>query len=442
MNVGIADIYCILVDKDDQVCTTIQLVETSKAPCVFIAGGVWAEMVVYILLARRYGWVQAWYRLLKASTMRKGHHVLDGCDPTVEIPRVFALTSTEPMAHHVISNEPVDITSTHTTVRQIEDVSGNIHQFSFPRYKPSTWACGSIALYACMYSEWTDPQQWGPADLDSIVINGLRRARVYPNAHEGQVDMVQQIRRICPEMNYRVSDVTTWNNAYDWVQHSGKTERFFVTMVVKGTPVGHHTFMIHHKGYWYWFEPMRINLQSTGGTLKIFHSAQELDRFIRALMTRMDMNASLVRVRHSRFSQVLRQQISEPRPIVRARAYELDTATGPVDVALDEFCEWSSGSNKGVLRVELRPNTTVRTNMTLPCGSRVYVSRETSMFVDPCIWVTLRGYKALIGNRGANLSPFIRHSRQHNCEWSGSCILVVREIVAGEELLLPSRSNV
>lgn len=207
-------------------------------------------------------------------------------------------------------------------------VMGDLHQFSFSQYAPAGWACGSIALYACILSEWIPMQLWTKAIIESVILNGLWHARRYIKSKgDGFTDIEQQAQSMCPEMQYRIKDITDGTDAkVNWldklaaIDKEGVTTRLILTSQHKSLVSGHHVFMAFQNGYWYWLEPMEMNSDTMvsgpnkssnvmfstfggskhGSMLRVFDSLKDIASFAERLLhgTRW----AILRVRCSRWN--------------------------------------------------------------------------------------------------------------------------------------------
>jgi len=403
-------------------------------------------------------------RILERAVQEEGGRVWDTVPEPSELV-VCPLTPRLTVPSHPPAPPP------HTPVRTVR---GTITQTSYPWYKPTAWACGPIAIQACVLSEWVDPRCWHPQDVDSITLCGLWHARRYSGAAEGQADMMKQVRGLCPEMQYKVTDVLDVDTLFTEARDTCATRRYFVTTgSASGHSAGHHTFLMHADGFWFWLEPLEGTLRVFDADLYLCHHMQRVGLF------EPSARVSILRVRSSRWSVVPRVSAGAPRTVVDGSAAPATPRPdGPVVLTqCPQSLGWRSrelGGRPCRLTFRAKPNFTCIVLFDAATKDRIDLgtcktfedqrplsghavpvavsARATpvwvcqSPFLDPCVWVTPRGVRLLVGSRGSSILPYVRVSRKSedvNCapllDLSTGRLQVVltRDICSGGELIRP-----
>lgn len=360
-----------------------------------------------------------------------------------------------------------------------EAVMGKIHQFEYD-YPPAGWACGSIAISACLWSFWSSAHQWQAMTIDSIVHMGLWFARRY-TAQNGLDDIMTQVKALCPELSLVTTDVLDLNAMLRDVEKATSPQRFFVTANRRGHAVGHHTFMVYERGMWCWLEPiassrrtLQYDSERGASILRRLDSSSELKRFVSKFYGQTHV-MSIVKVRASRWNN----ELWKPKPVLNV----VTPYRRARDIMFDEVCvtfdnTWNIRHlllSDGRLQVMQEPvdnvlylqDFMVHTAVTLhkgsvihmgsfervnvkedPVGHTITVDKHTynqSMFQDPYLWQMGKGdIKNLIpiGQQGRALLPYVAKSRQSNVEvFSGGdnrlYLLVTRTVFRDTHLKLP-----
>lgn len=357
-----------------------------------------------------------------------------------------------------------------------------LHQFTFQRYKPSGWACGSIALYACIMSQWFAPRLWRSVEIDSIIMCGLWLARRYTGPQDGQAPVDEQAAALCPELRFRARDVTDsldgtvgWAAKLAAVDAEGAEARFILTALTPGAASGHIMFVMHQNGYWLWLEPMRCSAASLdagaveeegdefGGMLRTFDSLYEIGLF--AERTLADKRWVLQRLVSSRWSDVNVLASTVPRRVLRNdQLREVPPPRRNAPLVIEQHPEtglWQVVAYthddtvvpyEGTVvpfRINMMPRVTVAANVRLPRGSVLRMrarppehpsghapyGMEQSPFLDPAIWVTDSGVSVLVGARGASILPYMRRGRANVLCTPDGDLFVTAAIEIDEELI-------
>lgn len=340
---------------------------------------------------------------------------------------------------------------------RIREVFGTLHQFSPEGVKSTAYACGSIAIQAILFSHWVHPNLWGTPEVDSIILLGIWHARRYPNETTGCNDIAQQLQDMCPEAHLRHVDFSdhmdgevAWQRKLANVQLTPGMTRFVLTSTHRGGQVGHHMFIAHDAGLWYWFEPL-ADRDVPAGSMRIYDSLHELSKHAEVLLT--GHLWTLTKVRTTGWSSALRHLNEAPRVLMASSGF-LEPAVDPVGPLLIEQDSvthtWRATSTiqANVLvplrepidlpfRIEITPYVRVIANIALPRHSIIHIRGaklqeepcankcmsggkfiDQSPFVDPAMWITSDSRTLMIGNRGAWIVAYMRRCvRNSNTTW-------------------------
>lgn len=305
-------------------------------------------------------------------------------------------------------------------------VMGHTHQFSFSKYNPRYWACGSIALYTIQLAMRMPAGLWKDHDLDSIVVNGLWYARYYKDSQEGHATIETQLREMCPLPGLILKDVTdsvanprmTLQKGLSTLLSSSMSNLkhdlyFILTSISKKGGAGHITAVFRQNEYWYWFEPMECNQGTmrpydygsqwtlnnngrsaffnhqpvTGCCLRIFDSLPDFSQF--AAVELEDRHWSLQWIKPTPFCTIRYELDSEPLTILNPKLYPQPKYHEIYPVFIQQ-CDIShvwcisklivSGQVQPVSKpipfpftVTMRPQVKVQARVKLPKGSIIYL---------------------------------------------------------------------
>ena len=491
-----------------------------KAKSILItdtAGGKWSNALAYMLL-REPGGLSS-QQAAKAQRLASLHRyrVVDNVETTVHIwgepdhiellnmlhhqigePEGFPSTY-EPndfmemihvasAANHPAPPPPLTLARLPVVGQRCMYVMGTINQFSYAHYRPSAFACGSIAIYACLLSEWLHPRTWRSKEIDSVVLCGLWHARRYPDSTTGHNDTPEQIKSLCPEVYYRPQDVTDhtgsdgrvgWLEKLKHFETAPEMTRLLLTHMSPGAVVGHHTFLAHEGGYWYWLEPMRCSSttlstssdfappsataprnsafedEQTGSVLRIFDSLHALAGFAEKELS--GKYWTIVHARRSRFSMVPHHFYEAPRRVIYTQFGEVKTnhllaqpmvieqdpatsiwhAIAHIDHDTNQVTPLDVPLSKP-FQLVMQPHFSVLANVALPVGTMIHIRDakfqdqpcangcnygtrwiDQSPFDDPAIWVTNDSLSVLVGHKGAWIVYYMRRSKERsNTIWT------------------------
>ena len=344
---------------------------------------------------------------------------------------------------------------------------GTLSQFSFPACKTSGFACGSISIYALLFSKWYHPALWTYRDLDAIILNGLQKAGRYLSSRErGVSDCEHQLASLASELHLKTVDVMYHYRkdephqllaALKTIEKRSTITWLLFTLMRPNATIGHHTFMYCESGIWYWFESLRcsevtlkVSHTTLGGcVLRVFESCADLAAFAESEIDGQIW--SLVEVVEGVQCKMSSDFFTRPRTIHRALPSTLEVSfKHPVLIAQDTLTnEWQivGEIQKSVVNyftipfpnpfdILLKPKQTLIAQYNFPAESVVHVrnvSYETSSnqinidplqfinqspYENPMIFVNTNGHPCLIGGHGSRIAFYMRKASEHaNLVW-------------------------
>ena len=339
-----------------------------------------------------------------------------------------------------------------------KSVIGTISQFSFPCCKTSDYACGSISIYALIYSKWRHPAFWTYRDIDSLILHGLQKAgRYLSRPEQGVENTEEQLNSMAYELKLKAIDIMYHYNlgephrlveALRVIEQRSTPTWLLFTTISLGAKVGHHMFMYHEGGIWYWLESLRcseITLRNShtnlgGAALRVFEGFQALCNF--AELEIVHKKWSLIEVVESE-NLLTSRSYEVPRCIVNIQPISLAVKfDNPIVIEQHPMThEWRIISQIKDNRVipfpnpyihpfdiVLKPKQSLIAQYDIPVNSIIFLNKLSSAkssnaiqinplssinqspFEDPMIIVNSNGYPCMVGDQGCRIAHYMRKS--------------------------------